>query len=655
MNNNVNTISLFSGAMGLDLGIEKAGFNVRVCVEMDKWAVRTIKANTHIPVIERDINTVTTDEILNVAGLRKEDVTLVVGGPPCQAFSTAGKQRGLADFRGNVILQYLRVVTEIRPPYFIMENVRGLLSAKLNYVPLDYMEYDSIKSVKGSVLQFITNEFKKLGYGISYALLDSANYGVPERRERVVIIGHLGERIPIPSPTHTKEGGYGTSVWNTLRDAIGDLEEREDLHYIPLRPKSVPYMKMLKEGENWRDLPPEQAREAMGKAYELTGGKTGFLRRLKFDEPSPTLVTSPTMPATLLCHPTQLRPLSIEEYARIQQFPDDWKFQGRIETVYKQIGNAVPVGLGYAVGHQVMEHILGRINKYEEAQNRIPYSRYKNTKDDEFTRLFDERRERNNNENDIIMNELIGKVEKYVRKNISQFHEARINKLKTLKLESLLKKKNPYMYKAKNINAADQLVRSIASAFMSSAEETMFGDWLEGLAIFVAGEVYGGYKSSADGIDLEMDKDGCHYVISIKSGPKWSNSSSMAKQKQNFQKAIKVYHTSGNKKPCLAIEGCCYGREHSEKDTHTKICGQEFWQFISGSNTLYTDIVEPLGADAKAKNDAYQKEYDAMVTKFIIEFASKYCDDGAIVWERILMLNSGFKYPKQNDSSDDTD
>jgi DNA (cytosine-5)-methyltransferase 1 len=127
----------------------------------------------------------------------------------------------------------------------------------------------------------------------------------------------------------------------------------------------------------------------MGKAFYLSGGKTGFLRRLSFDEPSPTLVTSPTMPATLLCHPTQLRPLSIEEYARIQQFPDTWNFKGRIETIYKQIGNAVPVGLGYAVGHQVMRSILGDLTWNEEATNRIPYSRYSNSTDYEAMRLFD--------------------------------------------------------------------------------------------------------------------------------------------------------------------------------------------------------------------------------------------------------------------------
>ena len=383
-----NAISLFSGAMGLDLGIERAGFDIRVCVEMDKWAVETIHANTDIPVINADINNVLTEEILKVANLRREDVTLVVGGPPCQAFSTAGRQRGLADFRGNVILQYLRVVSDIRPEYFILENVRGILSAKLNAVPDEYKEYEKIKDFKGSVLEFITSQFKELGYSISYALLDAANYGVPERRERVVIIGHLGARIPIPSPTHSKEGIHGTQRWMTLRDVIGDMESRQDLRFIPLRAKSVEYMKILTEGQNWRDLPPKMAEQAMGKAYFLTGGKTGFLRRLSFDEPSPTLVTSPTMPATLLCHPTQLRPLSIEEYARIQQFPDTWKFRGRIETIYKQIGNAVPVGLGYAVGRQIMKSILGELDNREEVRNRVPYSRYLNTMDEETNLLF---------------------------------------------------------------------------------------------------------------------------------------------------------------------------------------------------------------------------------------------------------------------------
>lgn len=386
-----NTISLFSGAMGLDLDIEKAGFKIRVCVEKDKWAAQTIRANTSIPVIERDINDVPTDEILAAAGIGRQDVTLVIGGPPCQAFSTAGKQKGFADFRGNVMLQYLRVVRDIMPEFFIMENVRGLQSAKLNSVPAEYAEYEPIKDVKGSAFHFMVAEFRKLGYSISHALLNAANYGVPEKRERIVVIGHRGERVPIPSPTHSENGEFGTKKWNTLRSCIGDMEHRTDLHYTELRKRSLPYMKIMKEGQNWRNLPGDMAMQAMGKAYFLSGGKTGFLRRLKFDEPSPTLVTSPTMPATLLCHPTQLRPLSIEEYARIQQFPDSWTFNGRLETVYKQIGNAVPVGLGQAVGQQIMRFINGQTSANEEARNKIPYSRYKNTTYRDFAIMFGQR------------------------------------------------------------------------------------------------------------------------------------------------------------------------------------------------------------------------------------------------------------------------
>lgn len=386
-----NTISLFSGAMGLDLGIEKVGFKIRVCVEKDKWAAQTIRANTSIPVIERDINDVHTDEILAAAGIGRQDVTLVIGGPPCQAFSTAGKQKGFADFRGNVMLQYLRVVRDIMPEFFIMENVRGLQSAKLNSVPAEYAEYEPIKDVKGNAFHFMVAEFRKLGYSISHALLNAANYGVPEKRERIVVIGHRGERVPIPSPTHSENGEFGTKKWNTLRSCIGDMEHRTDLHYTELRKRSLPYMKILKEGQNWRNLPEDMAMQAMGKAYFLSGGKTGFLRRLKFDEPSPTLVTSPTMPATLLCHPTQLRPLSIEEYARIQQFPDSWTFNGRLETIYKQIGNAVPVGLGQAVGQHIMRFINGHTSANEEARNKIPYSRYKNTTYRDFAIMFGQR------------------------------------------------------------------------------------------------------------------------------------------------------------------------------------------------------------------------------------------------------------------------
>lgn len=241
------------------------------------------------------------------------------------------------------------------------------------------------------------------------------------------------------------------------------------------------------------------------------------------------------------------------------------------------------------------------------------------------------------------METLIAQVESYVANNISYFHMNRIDKLKSLQLDKLLKSKNPYLYKAKNLNTPQEVVESIASAFISSAEESMFGDWLEGLAIFIAYQVYNGYKSAAEGIDLEMDKNGIHYFVSIKSGPKWSNSSSLKKLKENFQKAKRIYHTGGNRGLCEAVEGCCYGKEKNiQKDDHIKLCGKRFWEFISGSESLYLDIIEPLGIEATEKNLIYKQEYDKMITRFTRDFISNYCDsDGTILWNKIVNLNSG--------------
>ena len=383
---NLKAISLFSGAMGLDLGIEMAGIEIRLCVEQNKHAASTIRKNTAIPVIDRDITTIPSDEILKASGLKAEEVDLVVGGPPCQAFSTAGARRGLDDFRGNVIIQYLRVVSDLSPRYFILENVRGILSAKLNAVPDYYKEYDGIKDQTGSVIRFLANEFKKLGYTISFALFNAANYGVPQKRERVIIFGAKGnKRIPLPQPTHSESGINGTKKWVTLGEALNGLPQPNESEYIPLSKKMRQYMPFVKEGENWTSLDPATAKEAMGKAYDLGGGKTGFLRRLSNNQPSPTLVTSPIMPATLICHPTELRPLSIKEYARVQQFPDNWKFCGKITDIYKHIGNAVPLGLGYIAGKQIVRFDNGELDGNEDAVNHIPYSRYRNTTDRDMT------------------------------------------------------------------------------------------------------------------------------------------------------------------------------------------------------------------------------------------------------------------------------
>ena len=236
-------------------------------------------------------------------------------------------------------------------------------------------------------------------------------------------------------------------------------------------------------------------------------------------------------------------------------------------------------------------------------------------------------------------------VEGYVAANISFFHEARIEKLKNLKLENLLKRKNPYLYKAKDLNTPQSVVESLASAFMSSAEETMFGDWLEGLAIHIANLFFNGRKSSAEGIDLEMDKEDIHYFVSIKSGPNWSNSSSLKKLSENFVKAKRIFKTSGHKANCECIEGCCYGTDASplKNDGHYKLCGKLFWEFISGDSDLYTDIIEPLGINASFMNQKYKIEYDKMITRFSKDFGEIFSDkEGNLLWDKILKLNSGY-------------
>lgn len=238
---------------------------------------------------------------------------------------------------------------------------------------------------------------------------------------------------------------------------------------------------------------------------------------------------------------------------------------------------------------------------------------------------------------------LIDKITKYVEDNIGQFHTKRLERLETLSLSNLLSRKNPYLFKAKNIDTSEMIVRWLADSFLSSAEETIFGDWLEGLAIFINGTVYKGWKSSTEGIDLEFDKEKIRYIVSIKSGPNWGNSSQIKKMQSDFTKAQKIIRTSNSLIQIVAINGCCYGRDNKpDKGNYFKYCGQRFWQFISGDEELYTKIIEPLGSKTKERNENYTRAYNQMINKFNKEFLSNYSDkNGIIDWVTILRLNSG--------------
>lgn len=233
----------------------------------------------------------------------------------------------------------------------------------------------------------------------------------------------------------------------------------------------------------------------------------------------------------------------------------------------------------------------------------------------------------------------------YVEDNIATFHKKRIESLKTLKLQRILRRKNPYLFKAKYLLTADDIIRKLVDAHISSSEEGIFGDWLEGLAIFINQKVYNGWKSGITGIDLEFDKDNVRYIVTIKSGPNWGNSGQIDKMKSDFTRAKKTLRTSNSKLQVTAVNGCCYGKDNkSDKGNYFKYCGQNFWEFISGNKDLFVEIIEPLGHKAKERNDEFLQLYAQMVNKFIREFANDFCkDSGEINWENLVRFNSESK------------
>jgi DNA (cytosine-5)-methyltransferase 1 len=352
---NRDVISFFSGAMGLDIGLQNAGLNVKIGQDCDTACVETMQANGH-EVIDGDIRNIAPQEMLDAAGLTIGEPFLVCGGPPCQPFSTAGKRLGINDPRGSLFMDYIRMIDYIRPRFFIMENVKGLMSAPLKHIPHADRNGNEISDEEklGTVLEVVLGEFKRLGYKTVCGILDAVNYGVPQFRERFVLIGSRDyEDIFLPIPTHFQFHQDKRYQWVTLNEAIGDLEN-ETGECADFGAERTRLLELVPQGGNWRDLPPNMVEQAMGGAYKSGGGKVGFYRRLSYIQPAPTLVTSPIQKASMLCHPTQNRPLSVREYARIQQFPEEWRFVATAAAKYRQIGNAVPVGLAKAIGQAIL-------------------------------------------------------------------------------------------------------------------------------------------------------------------------------------------------------------------------------------------------------------------------------------------------------------
>jgi len=362
----LRVVSLFSGAYGLDLGFELAGFRVTVALDISENSYRNLKANRpRVPFLLGDIRKFSTEEILKEAGLKPGEADVITGGPPCQPFSPAGRRRSLNDPRAAPLTEFIRVIKEARPKTFVMEEVPGILSARVKHVPIKERGKRLLtpEEEPGSAWRIILEELKKTGYRVSWKVLNAADYGTPQVRERVIVVGvrpDLKSDPIFPEPTHSRRPVdlfKRLGPWLTLAEALSGI--RNHIGFTPLPPKYTKYAKYVPPGGNWRQIPDELKPEAMNAAYSAGGGRMGFYRRLTWFEPSPTLVTSPAMKATMMIHPWEDRPLSVGEYLRIQGFPDEWRVVVAVQDAYRLFGEAVPVPLARAVARAVRDKILG--------------------------------------------------------------------------------------------------------------------------------------------------------------------------------------------------------------------------------------------------------------------------------------------------------
>lgn len=330
----MKSIELFAGAGGLALGIEKAGFDTIGLVEFDNAASETLKFNRpNWNVIHDDVANISKLDLEEYFSIEKGELDLLSGGAPCQSFSYAGKRLGLEDTRGTLFYHYAVFLEKLQPKMFLFENVKGLTS------------HD-----KGKTYKTILNVFEAEGYTVQSKVLNAWDYGVAQKRERMIMVGIRNDLANMTTFEYPKPHTYKP----VLRDILLDCPPSQGMQYSEQKRK---IFELVPPGGYWRDIPEDIAKEYMKSTWDMGGGRTGILRRLSLDEPSLTVLTSPTQKQTERCHPLEARPFTIRENARIQSFPDDWEFQGSVGNQYKQVGNAVPVNLAYEVGLKIKDSL----------------------------------------------------------------------------------------------------------------------------------------------------------------------------------------------------------------------------------------------------------------------------------------------------------
>lgn len=386
----LRAVSLFSGAGGLDVGVDKTGlFDILACVELEPRFCETLRINRDrglfgsrtTKIIQTDLSKYDPRDLMDQLKLQPGELDLLIGGPPCQAFSTAGRRRTVEDPRGTLLWDFLRFVEALKPKFFLMENVRGLLSAALRHRPIAKRPDKGGPPLAddeqpGSVINLWVKDMAKIEngkYRVDCFEVNAVNYGAPQLRERVLFIGNrFNQVVDFPAPTHgpinpaTGKPDHGLQPYRTLRDALMGFEEENPV-MMDFSPRKKHYLSMVPPGGNWRSLPTEIAKESMGKAFYAKGGRSGWWRRLSWDLPCPTIVTLPNHSSTSMCHPDEVRVLSVGEFARVQEFPDGWTFAGTAMEQMTQVGNAVPVRLGLVAAETIARYISSALEMAEQS------------------------------------------------------------------------------------------------------------------------------------------------------------------------------------------------------------------------------------------------------------------------------------------------
>lgn len=369
----------------MDIGFERSGrFRTLACVELQDAFCRTLELNRDagrlgeksMPVYKGDIAGLDPQDVMRATGIAPGQLDVLIGGPPCQAFSTAGRRGTLRDRRGIMLWQFMRFIEAFRPKYFVMENVRGLLSAAIEHRPIKDRPPHGGPPLRpseqpGSVVALWLSDLQRAAkgkYRVDCFEVNAVNYGAPQLRERVLFIGNrMGQVLGFPDPTHRNPyraedslSGLGGEYlpFTTLGDAL-DLVEDDDGEILDFSPRKKAFLGMVPEGSNWRALPEDVQRESMGKAWYAKGGRAGWWRRLSRDLPCPTIVTMPNHASTAMCHPTETRALTLKECAAVQGFPADWEFVGSTSRKYTQVGNALPVRLAEVTAEVVARYLSG--------------------------------------------------------------------------------------------------------------------------------------------------------------------------------------------------------------------------------------------------------------------------------------------------------